>query len=231
MDVKNLFLHKNAFTLAEVLVTLGIIGVVSALTLPTLVKNHQRKVFVTQLHKVYNEMTQAFSLYMTEKNAPNLRETRINSVAGLNDFINSKLKVVKDCGSAFGDCFASKYYYLDGSESGDTTSGTCDRVIAIASGATLCIDIQNGSGGTNAEGNQEGSTTNLMGNVAVIEVDVNGKQEPNIRGRDYFVMFVTNSGDIIDVPYNNDGFVTDDSQGSYNGAFGKIMDDGWEMNY
>ncbi len=48
---------KKGFTLAEVLVTLGIIGVVSALTVPTLMQNHQRKVFVTQLHKVYSEIS------------------------------------------------------------------------------------------------------------------------------------------------------------------------------
>ena len=34
-------MKKNAFTLAEVLITLGIIGVVAAMTLPTLIQNHQ----------------------------------------------------------------------------------------------------------------------------------------------------------------------------------------------
>lgn len=40
----------SGFTLAEVLVTLGIIGVVSAMTVPTLMQNHQRKTYVAQLH-------------------------------------------------------------------------------------------------------------------------------------------------------------------------------------
>lgn len=34
---------KKAFTLAEVLITLGIIGVVAALTIPTLVNNYRKK--------------------------------------------------------------------------------------------------------------------------------------------------------------------------------------------
>ena len=63
-----------AFTLAEVLVTLGIIGVVSAMTVPTLMQNYQRQSYVTQLHKVYNEMSQALLRYQTDKNAVNLRE-------------------------------------------------------------------------------------------------------------------------------------------------------------
>ena len=43
--------NKLGFTLAEVLVTLGIIGVVSAMTVPTLMQNYQRQSYVTQLHK------------------------------------------------------------------------------------------------------------------------------------------------------------------------------------
>lgn len=35
--------YKTAFTLAEVLITLGIIGVVAALTIPTLIAGYQRK--------------------------------------------------------------------------------------------------------------------------------------------------------------------------------------------
>lgn len=36
----------NAFTLAEVLITLGVIGVVAALTIPQLVKNYKEKVLL-----------------------------------------------------------------------------------------------------------------------------------------------------------------------------------------
>ncbi len=43
---------KNfGFTLAEVLITLGIIGVIAALTLPNLIANYQKKVWATQLKK------------------------------------------------------------------------------------------------------------------------------------------------------------------------------------
>lgn len=50
---------KVAFTLAEVLITLGIIGVVAALTLPSLIENHQKKVVATKLEKFYSVMNQA----------------------------------------------------------------------------------------------------------------------------------------------------------------------------
>src|SRR5574344_629312 len=49
-----------AFTLAEVLITLAIIGVVAALTIPTLIKNYQQKQYETQLKKTYSTLSQAF---------------------------------------------------------------------------------------------------------------------------------------------------------------------------
>ena len=52
---------KAAFTLAEVLITLGIIGVVAALTLPTLIQNHQKQVYVTQLKKAYSIYSNMFN--------------------------------------------------------------------------------------------------------------------------------------------------------------------------
>lgn len=49
----------SAFTLAEVLITLGIIGVVAALTIPTLVSNYKKNVIITRMQKFYSTMNQA----------------------------------------------------------------------------------------------------------------------------------------------------------------------------
>lgn len=51
---------KNAqyrgFTLAEVLITLGIIGVVAAMTLPTLISNYQKSVALNRLKQTYAQI-------------------------------------------------------------------------------------------------------------------------------------------------------------------------------
>ena len=47
-------MKKSGFTLAEVLITLGIIGVVSAVTLPTLMSNSQYKQVGVKLSKMYS---------------------------------------------------------------------------------------------------------------------------------------------------------------------------------
>lgn len=58
--------RKFGFTLAEVLITLGIIGVVAALTMPTLIANHQKKVISGKLKKFYSTINQAVKLSEVE---------------------------------------------------------------------------------------------------------------------------------------------------------------------
>ena len=55
-----------AFTLAEVLITLGIIGVVAALTMPSLIAHYQRKVLETQFKKAYSVISQLGSMVISE---------------------------------------------------------------------------------------------------------------------------------------------------------------------
>ena len=54
--------RKIAFTLSEVLITLGIIGVVAALTIPTLMANHRKQVVETRLAKFYSTINQAIKM-------------------------------------------------------------------------------------------------------------------------------------------------------------------------
>ncbi|MBR1754575.1 type II secretion system protein, partial [bacterium] len=57
--------HRG-FTLAEVLITLGIIGVVAALAIPTLISNNNKRIVETRLAKFYSTMNQAIELSEVE---------------------------------------------------------------------------------------------------------------------------------------------------------------------
>lgn len=57
---------KKGFTLAEVLITLGIIGVVAAMTIPSLLQNHRKKVVETKLKKFYSTINEAVKLAEVE---------------------------------------------------------------------------------------------------------------------------------------------------------------------
>ncbi len=216
--------NKKAFTLAEVLVTMGIIGVVSALTVPNLIKNHQTQTLVTQLHKVYSEFSQAIQLYMSDQKVESLAETELyNNSTGLKNFINDYFKVVSDCGNSYtsnagAKCFSSgNYYAIDNDTTGKTlTSGNCTGMaFTLASGAAVCAE------------------TGTSGVPLYLEVDVNGAQSPNMFGRDFFTIFVNNDGELYDLDFENNGKTTNfaKSNGSRTGAFGRIMNDGWKMEY
>lgn len=57
---------KFGFTLAEVLITLGIIGVVAAITIPNLINNYKAKQLRTQFLKSYSVLSQAFKLMQAD---------------------------------------------------------------------------------------------------------------------------------------------------------------------
>ena len=59
-------MNKKGFTLAEVLITLGIIGVIAALTFPSLMSSYNKKVASTRLKKFYSTMQQAILLAKAE---------------------------------------------------------------------------------------------------------------------------------------------------------------------
>ena len=59
----NDFKKKIAFTLAEVLITLGIIGIVAAMTIPTLIANYQKKITTTRLKHAYSLVTQSSKMW------------------------------------------------------------------------------------------------------------------------------------------------------------------------
>ncbi len=216
---KIIFLQKRrvAFTLAEVLVTLGIIGVVSAMTVPTLMQNHQRKVYVTQLHKIYNEMQQAAINFMNDRNAVNLTEAGINSTATAKTLITSNFNIIQTCTNSLTPCFADAYKFMDGTNY-DTSAHTATSY-SLSSGAAVRMLYSK-------ENNNK---------IVNILVDINGSQGPNIIGRDTFYMALYNNGTID--TYNGSATslpLTEEQRegaGSEFGPFGQILNDNWEMNY
>ena len=52
------------------LITLGIIGVVAAMTLPSIVQKHQEKVTVSKLKKIYSNVSQAYLNAIRENGSP-----------------------------------------------------------------------------------------------------------------------------------------------------------------
>lgn len=58
---------KSAFTLAEVLITIGIIGVISALTIPSLITNYKRHCLETQFRKAQSQLQQVIKIWKEDE--------------------------------------------------------------------------------------------------------------------------------------------------------------------
>ena len=173
---------NKGFTLAEVLVTLGIIGVVSVMTVPSLMQNHQRKTYATQLHQVYSMLQQAFLQYMNDKNALNLKEAGLTTFSDVNDFMNSYFKIVKTC-SNFKDCFYSgNYKNINGVVIPNNNYWYGNIKVpcfVLASGAAVCVEH-----------------AIVHSTFAHITIDINGPKGPNVAGRDLFFVSFYSDGSI-----------------------------------
>ncbi len=114
---------NKAFTLAEVLITIGIIGVVAAFTLPALIGTHQEKATVAKLKKIYSTMAQAY-LSASEEYGGSIDTWDLGSAIGnYNPDGNDKLAksfakyldVNKFCGSElYNNCWRGVTYHLSG---------------------------------------------------------------------------------------------------------------------
>lgn len=86
---------RKGFTLAEVLITIGIIGVVSALTIPSLIAEYKEKQIVTRVKKEYSMLSQAVRMMIAYNGQIN--EWGDQSYETFERELLKQLKVVKSC--------------------------------------------------------------------------------------------------------------------------------------
>ncbi len=90
---------RRAFTLAETLITLTIIGVIAAMTIPTLVSKYQKHSYVTGLKKAYSTLSNAMTLAMHDDEVWEYWNGDISCYGSTNNIIKKYMKVVKTCDS------------------------------------------------------------------------------------------------------------------------------------
>lgn len=95
---------NRAFTLAEVLITLGIIGIVVALTLPSLISRYKKKYVVNNLKTAYSILNQAI-LESSAENGDYHYWDFTNTVKFAETYIVPYLKTVKVCGTAISQTY------------------------------------------------------------------------------------------------------------------------------
>ena len=233
---------KKGFTLAEVLVTLGIVGVIAAFTLPALMSNFQKRTYETGIKKAYNTVTDAVALYMANEGIDNLSDAPfVNNQEELQKFVKKYFKVATNCETRYYNpnglqCFSETIYSLDKSVSSSLRSYQCMSVVTLTDGMSMCIDAGKMENATDSDGSNVGSS-NLDyddSRVLVVEVDVNGIAGPNVTGRDIFTMDVNNSGLVYDKewdPTKKDSILQGYKSKAWPMGIGRIQYDGWKMEY
>ena len=176
---------KFAFTLAEVLITLGIIGIVAAITIPTLSQKLYEKRTVTQLRAVQSILAQAIKAAEAEDGEVEgwgLKQDRSKEDAELiAEKLRKHMKVAHDCGTepdTNGFCFPNTTYtYLNGNKSPNYANLDYYYKIVLNNGASIFIQSY-----PDNPDNDEGYIN--------FNVDVNGPKPPNTVGKDLFLIIV-----------------------------------------
>lgn len=179
--------NKIAFTLAEVLITLGIIGVVAALTMPALIQNIQDKQLKTAWKKSFSTMSNATAQIYAESG-----EAYSDGITGDDDTLRNLytpyLKVLTKCGrfDFKGKCWHkdTDWYQLNGNVIQNDMGG---GVVGLTSW-TPATEILND--GTMIWYGAYSSCHDVPLGCGYILIDVNGFKKPNTVGRDIYGMHV-----------------------------------------
>ena len=185
---------KCAFTLAEVLITLGIIGVVASLTLPSVIHKYKTEVLKAQFKKSYSSLSQAVLLARADVGV-----TNFNSYCAFLDdgrYINALecyRAILKQLKKNDNICQydLNKIYTYSKTQQGAyvDVGGTAYPRHGLPDGT--CVDVK------------------INARTIGVSIDINGyKKGPNALGHDIFSFWINDSGALV--PIKSTGYKNDD---------------------
>lgn len=205
-------MRQKAFTLAEVLITLGIIGVVAALTMPSLIANMQKKELQTALQKAYSTLSQALTLYENDNGLPMIPQNI--GTQQLKSILMKYIKVAKDCGfgaesnAADKACMPNKAYVNDPDNYKDiykTFNGKSNIQYGYFDDGQF---VMNDSMFVMIENNMYYNHYFLF-----ISVDVNGfNKKPNRLGQDLFMFQIDDNGKLLPMGAEGTNFYSENDE-------------------
>ena len=175
----------TAFTLVEVLIVVGIIGIIAQMTIPQLVADFQVESTVATLKKAYSTLLQAYTTAIQENGTPdNWDLIDIGDETGLenlNKIMTKHLKVQKNCHTGAG-CFATKYK--------DLIKAT-ELYMDAALYTKIVLDDGTSVGFRQWDATCMNNVSDVKNICGVMAVDTNGFKKPNQIGVDEFHFFFT----------------------------------------
>ena len=178
----------RGFTLAEVLITLVIIGVIAAMTIPTLINKTNNQEYVSKLKKTYSTLTQATNQIIADEGTPRVD---IGGWATSPDDMLTRYKKylsrAKECTTGQSCIGNIQYSAMPGSSVANNYAIMLNYArLVLADGTFVNFQTSN----NDCSGAQIGDY-NIC---AYIHVDINGAKGPNVWGRDAFRFYLTEHG-------------------------------------
>lgn len=167
--------EKYAFTLAEVLITLGIVGVVASITIPTLITLFKEKAAIEQFKKTYSTISQAYNSAMSDNGGVFPTSARAKDVY---EAMKPYLNVAEDCPQTKGCWPNVTYKDLYNGDNNNFYSLTSQYKMRLMDGTSIAI-----SEWASAPDYSIG-----------IQFDINGDKPPNQWGVDLFTTYIKRCG-------------------------------------
>lgn len=231
------------FTLAEILITLGVVGVVAALTLPTFSTDSKKQSYAKSLAVAVSDFETAMKNMIEREDVNNIKETQawINCNGELNaDSSNATIeKFISDINEylpiASHNTNERSYRLLNSSDTDDI-----ERInLKTKKGFEYKLNIHNYAD-NKSENDALQNGLPYIQRVASVSIDVNGNNPPNMYGRDLFLYILGSDGALYPVGghvynfYNNvNGGVANDLSNGCNGEdCGEYLrQNGYKMDY
>lgn len=233
---------NNAFTLAEVLITLGILGVIATMTLPTLNADVRGKQLAGALRTTQATISDKIQAGMAIEDVNNVRDLKAFAATDLAELYKG----------------LSKYLRLDKVKENHTiypiTGGTAEAtwdaadIKQLHTKAYIYISDFTDSAPADGVSGIKAQHGNLLRKNAEVYLDVNGPTKPNRLGYDVFKYYLAQDGRLYPVggrdvslflsgnPSSNDWTATGDTScsresGNGYGCAGRVEAEGWNMKY
>ena len=203
------------FTLAETLITLAIVGVVAAITIPIMITKYQKNQTVIRLKKTYNDILNVHNRAINDYDNPSTWEyPRQYNKSDTKIFLEKYyLPYLKNAKFVSADDIVNKYNYIVKNTLNQTTIDPTGSII-LSDGRLISFYAR--------------------GNYLLIAADINGFGKPNRAGRDVFILHqYCKEGDCIVgyTPKFPRGFCDKSTNYLYNGwnCGMVIQDNGWKI--
>ena len=176
---------KKAFTLAEVLIVLGIVGVIAVITLPSLINKCRKTIWTKQLQKSYATVQQGFKLMMAQEGVGTIESTQAFQALGVFGCARLDGETMMNCSKFYDNL--KKYFVI--TEIDDTYGNKKSNAkIYLADGSYIL--------GYRFWTTSHGAENSDIKRFGDFWIDVNGNRGPNEKGRDRFYFVLTQTGDI-----------------------------------